>query len=152
MIDDKTKARFFNKVKKHKSGCWDWQSGTVGIGHGQFWFNGKAVLAHRFSYQAFVVPFNQHIQVMHKCDNPGCVNPKHLFLGSQKDNMQDCSKKGRIQRQSKRMKACSRGHAFTKANTKIYYRNGYKCRRCLTCRSVWEYKNRSRLNANRRRA
>jgi len=75
--------------------CWNWTGGKFSSGYGRFWFSGKNIYSHRFSYEFFKgeIPFD--FLVCHKCDNKLCVNPKHLFLGSYKDNSDDSVKKGR---------------------------------------------------------
>lgn len=65
-------------------------------GYGVMRIQNKPVLAHRVSYTVFIGNVGD-LHVCHTCDNPGCVNPKHLFLGTHKDNMQDKVKKGRCQ-------------------------------------------------------
>jgi len=85
--------RFYSYVKKTSS-CWIWQGSKNKFGHGMFSFNGKTLGAHRFSAQ--IAGYNiENKCVCHRCDNPSCVNPKHLFVGTQQDNMIDKSKKGR---------------------------------------------------------
>ena len=60
---------------------------------------GRTVLAHRWYYEQKYGPIPPELDACHKCDNPGCVNPDHVFLGTQKDNMQDALAKGRMAHQ-----------------------------------------------------
>jgi hypothetical protein len=64
-------------------------------GYGHYWFNRKTIRAHRVSYQLYVGPIPSGMFVCHKCDTPPCVNPDHLFLGTQVDNATDRQAKGR---------------------------------------------------------
>ena len=94
--------RFWAKVQKSDDphGCWVFSSGSD---YGQVSRpNGKGgkrrtirVAAHRFSYELHFGPIRKGLLVLHKCDHPPCVNPAHLFLGTQRDNMADCARKGR---------------------------------------------------------
>jgi len=72
-----------------ETGCWLWEAGVKSNGYGQFTLLGKEERAHRASYKLFIGDIPEGQQVLHKCDNPLCVNPNHLFLGSVQDNMQD---------------------------------------------------------------
>jgi len=90
--------RFWAKVDKECE-CWNW-TGCLRRGYGIFWFNGTDRRAHRYSYiihhpLTFDLLEHPDICVCHKCDNPKCVNPAHLFLGSNADNMDDKMEKGR---------------------------------------------------------
>ena len=78
-------------------GCWEWQGGKDGCGYGQINFGGRHLKAHRVAYAAFNgIPIESIDKcVLHKCDNPGCVRPDHLFLGTQKDNAIDRERKQR---------------------------------------------------------
>ena len=78
------------------TGCWNWTLSTIGKGYGQCNVRYlKERFAHRVAYRAFRGPIPDGRDVLHTCDNRLCVNPRHLFLGSKKDNAQDMKAKGR---------------------------------------------------------
>ena len=87
--------RFNNSYIKDTNGCWIWQKSKIYSGYGYFSINSKMKLAHRVSWNLFCGKISDNLNVLHKCDNPPCVNPDHLFLGSYKDNMDDMRNKGR---------------------------------------------------------
>lgn len=77
------------------TGCWEWAMAVSEQGYGVAAVGQKKASSHRIAYAAFVADIPAGINVCHRCDNPSCCNPEHLFLGSQKDNIQDCIRKGR---------------------------------------------------------
>lgn len=91
------KERFYKKVVIGRlDECWEWVSEKNSNGYGRFYDeNGLYGMAHRFSYRMFYGEFDINLNVLHRCDNPGCVNPTHLFLGTDSDNMQDMWNKHR---------------------------------------------------------
>lgn len=93
MFSERDKARFWIKVKQTER-CWEWTSCLNNNGYGSFRLKEES-LAHRISYQIFHGKIDEKIQILHKCDNPKCVNPDHLFAGTHSDNMKDKAKKGR---------------------------------------------------------
>lgn len=89
-------ARFHERYRVVESGCWEWTHRKDGKGYGRVGWP-PFTFAHRFSYAAFVGPLDD-LCVLHRCDNPSCVNPDHLFLGTREDNVADMLAKGRTAR------------------------------------------------------
>ena len=88
--------RFWKYVdKKGKNECWEWLRSKTFGGYGRIQICGKAKLTSRFSYELHFGKIPKDLFVLHRCDNPSCCNPKHLFLGTAKDNMIDKMNKGR---------------------------------------------------------
>ena len=86
---------FWSKVEKTESGCWLWIGG-IQHGYGEFsLYHGRMIKAHRFSYELAHGPIPDGMCICHKCDVCNCVNPSHLFLGTQADNVKDMNTKGR---------------------------------------------------------
>jgi hypothetical protein len=90
--------RFWSQVDKcgplwDGSPCWVW-TGRLKEGYGRFTYNGHRTKSHRIAYWLTHGVWNR-LHVLHRCDNPACVNPKHLFTGTQQDNLRDCIAKGR---------------------------------------------------------
>lgn len=99
-MDEDTILRFCNKIKKDEAtGCWNWIGATVG-NYGCFRIDSSVCLAHRVSMHLFKgTPLKAHSRkeglVLHKCNNSKCVNPNHLYVGNQTDNIKDCTNAGR---------------------------------------------------------
>ena len=94
-IADNEMIRFWDKVDRTED-CWNWTGATNGVGYGRLGHRGKLVSAHRFSYELVYGRIPDGMLICHHCDNPGCVRPSHLFLGTNSDNIRDAHAKGRI--------------------------------------------------------
>lgn len=89
-------TRFWERVKVLGiDDCWEWTGATETFGYGRFYFCGRTQTAQRVSWQLTNGPIPVGMCALHKCDNPPCVNPNHLFLGSKTDNAADRQSKGR---------------------------------------------------------
>lgn len=87
-------VRFWAKVDKTAK-CWNWIASKKPRGYGHFFADGKQILAHRFSWELHMGPIPAEQCVLHRCDNPACIRPEHLFLGDYADNARDMTQKGR---------------------------------------------------------
>lgn len=91
--------RFWSKVDiKNDDECWEWKAAKYGkyAGYGYFWLDDRMQRAHRVAYKLTYGDFDESKLICHKCDNPGCCNPKHLYIGDKGTNATDC--KGKIGR------------------------------------------------------
>lgn len=93
------KDKIEKNIVKSETGCWEWvgtkRGESAGVYYGGTSIGGKSILAHRASYELYVGKIPDGMLVCHKCDNPKCVNPEHLFLGTHFDNARDMSIKNR---------------------------------------------------------
>lgn len=85
---------FMSKVEKTDR-CWNWIGQKTNDGYGRRRVNGKKMLAHRIVWMSLHGDIEFGLCVLHKCDNPSCVNPDHLFIGTHQENMDDKNNKGR---------------------------------------------------------
>ena len=121
--------RFWSKVNRIPGGCWEW-TGTFTArkrqrSYGQFWLDGRIVLAHRYAYETRVGPIPRGLDIDHLCRNPRCVRPSHLEPVTRSEN----NKRGL---QGIPITHCQRGHAFTEANTYTQPKSGRRA--CHVCK------------------
>jgi hypothetical protein len=108
--------RFSEKFRVVDGGCWLWTASKNRGGYGQFMAYGRPHLAHRISWRIHHGLLPDELHVLHKCDTPACVNPNHLFLGSDADNVQDMLMKGRANR---RPRVFAENHGMAKISNQI---------------------------------
>jgi hypothetical protein len=105
--DHETVKKFMDKIKIKGDGCWEWAGSRTKYsngsrkgqyGYGSFRHNGKNIGAHRMSHMLFIGEIPEGMCVCHRCDNPSCVKPAHLFLGTRGDNFRDAISKGRAKK------------------------------------------------------
>jgi hypothetical protein len=134
-----TLAELLNRTNATAAGCREWQGWKRRRGYGGIKVNKVEWAAHRLAYTLEYGPIPEGQLVLHRCDNPPCINPAHLFLGTQHDNIQDAVSKGKFPKRTH----CKRGHELTPENSVLA---GYG-RTCRICRQA---SNRER--SQRRRA
>jgi hypothetical protein len=139
-VDSRAGARFWSKVRKTET-CWLWQGARTGAGwHGVFAIDAtrrgrRMVVAHRVSWEDAYGSVPPGLEVLHSCDEPACVRPDHLFLGTQRANMIDAGRKGRLGTTGNATH-CKRGHPF-EGNTYIHPTTGRRqCRVCVGIRNA----------------
>jgi hypothetical protein len=115
MHSQKDEIRFWRFVGLHSHyDCWDWNGALNKDGYATFSIQGKSYRANRFSWEMHNGEIPDGINVLHKCDNRACVNPNHMFLGSQKDNVQDAISKGRQNQSTKNTHLVGENHPSSK--------------------------------------
>lgn len=91
----KLSTRLLRWIKVSANGCFLWTGGRMRGGYGGLWLDRRKWTAHRLAYTIWRRPIPAGLFVCHHCDTPSCINPAHLFLGTQADNLQDAKRKGR---------------------------------------------------------
>lgn len=124
------------------SQCWVWSLARDKDGYGVAHQGKKNIRAHRVSYEVFIGQIPEGMGVLHKCDNPPCCNPEHLFLGNNQDNMDDMVAKGRKPRKI----YCPQGHPYTEPNVIFESDGSQKCKICKKKREKLSYAKRKKLH------
>lgn len=127
--------RFLSFVDKQPDGCWQWTGCIGGNGAGRAYFSlgARSLSASRVAW-AIANGSSPTLDVCHSCDNPSCVNPSHLWLGTHIENMRDMKAKGRASAGGKKaLTHCKRGHPLSGDNLWLRW-NGH--RSCKTCNSI----------------
>jgi hypothetical protein len=131
--------------------CWLWDAGRDQKGYGSIWIDGGARRVHRVAWLIWWGPIPDGAWVLHRCDNPPCFNPRHLWLGGNTDNQRDSSLKGRTRNGNFYKTHCPQGHAYEE--TDYGYEAGRVCRICKreTARR-WYYEHGGSAGRRARRA
>jgi hypothetical protein len=132
--EERLRERFFEKVDWSACAagheCWEWMASKNSKGYGLLKKQGRSYGAHRIAYELFIGPIPQGLCVCHTCDNPPCVNPHHLWVGTHQDNTLDAHQKGRacltnLKPQRGEKNGCAKLTRIQVDEIRASYRRGY---------------------------
>lgn len=116
---ESVKRRILSKTIKTESGCWLYPGTKKNkYGHAGISIHDQNLFVHRVAYEVFIGPIPDSLQVCHTCDVPNCVNPQHLFIGTQQNNVDDMWQKGRAVKPPKLIGLCNHKAVLTKGQVK----------------------------------
>lgn len=125
-----------------RTGCWLWIGNLRPNGYGRMWYRGKSLSAHRTSYEYFVGPIPEGLELDHLCRVPRCINPAHLEPVTQQENW---LRSHALTRKNRDLTECPKGHPYEGHNLVVRERDGARvCRRCRNDRAI-AYSRRRRL-------
>ena len=127
---ERTKNRLYSKTVKLENGCIEWIGCRDKWGYGQTTYLGKPARTHRLAWMLENGAIPDGLWVMHKCDNPPCLNLNHIQLGTPRDNIEDMMSKGRYVSAKLLKTHCLKGHAYDESNTYITPKGKRDCRIC----------------------
>ena len=155
---DELKERLMRNCKPNLNGCWEWQLSRNKLGYGNTTCGSDLRgPAHKFSYAAFKGPVPEGMMVCHHCDNPPCINPDHLWLGTHDENQKDKMEKGRHFTPFKRLRVvkdgvpmCRKGlHALTGDNVETRKNEPWRisCKACHSARAkIWHERKKAKAS------
>ena len=119
--------------------CWNWTAGRDRAGYGHLRYMGRREQVHRVSAHIYLgFDLASNLCVCHRCDNPSCFNPKHLFIGTYSDNVRDALRKGRfisglagLIAERRQRTHCTRGHLYSEENVWLDKKGRRHCRICM---------------------